>query len=107
MSDQKLMLGPVVVSPLGVAQLVMTTRPGSIREVSQIAIQISDSYKASTCKVSVNGRLICGSNSGNLDVAAGYPPITIQNGETLTILWEGAAQDSNASASVFYNDRTV
>ena len=79
--------GQAIANAAGVAEVDLAPISTYDWEVYQIAIS-STSAAFSTAQVFLDTRFMCGSNIGNADAADGSP-ITVRNGSSLRIVWNG------------------
>jgi purine nucleoside permease len=101
----KFAIGPKQIGSDGTGQLTATPPTGRVWSVTQISVQC-DGAKNSQASVFVDSHLVCASQSGNQDTAAGAPFVIMRDAETLIIQWANASPGANIQAWVSYDDAT-
>lgn len=74
---------------------------GETRTIQQVTVS-STSALETIASLVLNGQIITQSQAGNLDTAAGDPPVTVRHSDTLLVQWTGATQGSTCTAVFYY-----
>jgi hypothetical protein len=102
-----LTLGPPNAAP-GTAGGTSKIPPGggpkgsAVWRITQISITCSSSVQTQA-QVFLNGDLICSTNTGNADTAAGSPAHYLRYGDQIEVTWSGGVAGATAQALFFYD----
>lgn len=85
----------------GTATITIQTRSVRSWRVSQVSIELPEAPNGATCALKKNGYLVSPIIPTG-DTAAGDPPVTLRQEDTLTIEWTGCTPNTVGKALVFY-----